>query len=199
MILKVKATYIIDTFFMDGYNSDFDIRYIKYSTLLEFCDIRAFDDNPLFRQVSTSKYSPFLVNILSIDCELEINFTNSKDFKAISHYNYNAFSIFFSDLVDISLHALINSSKEQKKNRNYPLIINLIKMDNPEIPELNIPENKPIFLYFSDILKKINLLYNNYYHAESPIIISFFIQEKLKFKIKILDDNKKTIIERIIN
>ena len=152
IILKVKAE--VELLWFEGYDSQIEIRYINNSTLLVFSDIRAFDDNPLFRQVSPSKYSPFLVNILSIDCELEINYTNNIDFKAISHYNYNAFSILFYDLVDISLHALINSSKEQKKNRNYPLIINFIKMDNPEIPELKIPENKPIFLYFSDILKK---------------------------------------------
>ena len=62
-----------------------------------------------------------------------------------------------------------------------------------------VKENEPVFLYFNNVLKLINLLYkfeNN--DIEYPIIISFLISEKLKFKIEITD-GENIITNRIIN
>ena len=93
---------------------------------------------------------------------------------------------------------LIKSTTEI--NGNYLLITTCIKMDKSNIPELNMIENEPVFLYFNDILKEINLVYYfNQSNIEHPIIISFYIQEKVNFKIKISDNKNKIIIEKIIN
>ena len=143
--------------------------------------------------------TPFLVHILSIDCEVNLVVPQEIDIKKISHYKYNAFSIFFNNLVNLALSPLINSTKEKNQNRHYLLIINYIKMDISKIPELNIRENEPVFLYFNNILKKINLVYNNNNNnIEQTIIVSFFIQEKVKFKINISDD-EKNITNMIVN
>ena len=96
------------------------------------------------------------------------------------------------------LYPLIKSTTEI--NGNYLLITTCIKMDKSNIPELNMIENEPVFLYFSDILKEINLVYNfKQNNNEHPIIVSFYIQEKVNFKIKISDNKNKIIIEKIIN
>ena len=85
-------------------------------------------------------------------------------------------------------------------NGDYLLITTCIKMDKSNIPELNMIENEPVFLYFSDILKEFNLVYNfKQNNNEHPIIVSFYIQEKMNFKIKISDNKNKIIIEKIIN
>ena len=46
-------------------------------------------------------------------------------------------------------------------------------------------------------MKTINLIYTNS-NSEQPIIVSFFIKEKIKFKIEI-SNNKNKIINKIIN
>ena len=143
--------------------------------------------------------TPFLVHILSIDCEVNLVVPQEIYIKKISHYKYNAFSIFFNNLVNLALSPLINSTKENNQNRHYLLILNYIKMDISKIPELNIRKNEPVFLYFNNILKKINLVYNNNNNnIEQTIIVSFFIQEKVKFKINISDD-EKNITNMIVN
>ena len=144
-----------------------------------------------------------LFHFISFDCEFQIESEKIMTYiKKINYYNYNASYILSNlddDLLKLKIIPLIHSTKEQKQNRNYLLIINSV-LDSIYTPSLNIKENEPIFLYFNNDLKNISLYYkvlqNN---SEYPIIISFFIKDKIKFKIVILDTNKKVIINRIIN
>ena len=88
--------------------------------------------------------------------------------------------------------------KNIRTNENCPLIINSFEIDNSENPKLIMKENEPAFLYFNDNLKKVDLYYNFETTIKSPIIVSFFIKEKIKFNIEILEDGNK-IINRNIN
>ena len=143
-----------------------------------------------------------LVHFFPIDCEINIEGMDKKTNKyiknsmKISNYNYYSFFVLFQKYSNFTITPLI-SQNELNQNRNYHLIINTIKFQNSKIPELKIKEKEPVFLYFNEILKNITLNYsaNN---NEYPIIVSFFIKEKIKFKIKITD-NEKTIKERNIN
>ena len=148
-----------------------------------------------------------LLHFLSIDCEISIEAEYKKkkidkeikediDVMQISYYNYGAFT---SIIEKNAKFKIILLSKEKNKNRNYPLIINSIKIDEPKIPELIIKENEPAFLYFNNDLKKINLVYNfEERNIEYPIIVSFFIKEKTKFKVEV-KDGENNIMERNIN
>ena len=146
-----------------------------------------------------------LIHFLPIDCEIKIEEdrpnTRVNVFK-ISNFNYEAFyiSINKETSTKFKISPLIHSSKEENQNRNYPLIINSIEINDSKIPELNATENGPVFLYFNNELKQIKLLYtfkNN--NNEHPIILSFFIKEKIKYKIEITDDKKNIKINRTIN
>ena len=90
-------------------------------------------------------------------------------------------------------------SYERKQNRIYPLIINSININDSKIPQLIIKEKEPVFLYFNNILKKINLIYEfENVNIDHPIIVSFYIKEKIKFKIEV-SVGERNIINRIIN
>jgi len=158
-------------------------------------------DNEQTSQISKNRIG-FLINILTIDCEFNITNVQENVTKEITHYDYKAISIFLLNKgQNFFIYPLIHSKKnEQKQIRKYPLIINRIDIDKSIIPELNINGNEPVFLYFSDFLKQIKLLYNfdKKNNMDHPIIISFFIQEKIKFKIQISDE-EKNITNRIIN
>ena len=154
-----------------------------------------------FQKFPASKF-PILIHFLPIDCEIKIgndDIPQSIDIKKINNYNYDAFSLFTNNYnyTCLNIYNLINSSK--KHIQLYPLTINRIKFINPDIPILNAKENVPVFLYFNDILKKIKLVYEyTKSNVEHPMIVSFFIKEKIKFKIEISDD-EMNITNRIIN
>jgi len=171
-----------------------ETKYIEYLSQIRV------DNEQNSQRISKNK-DRFLINILSIDCEVNITNVHDKVIKKISHNNYNAISIFFDEGINFGINPLIHSKKEQRQKRKYPLIINRINVvdDNSTFPELNIKGNEPVFLYFSDVLNKIKLVYNFNNNNEHPIIVSFFIQEKIKFKIDILDEEKNIITNRIIN
>ena len=119
------------------------------------------------------------------------------DYKKLNYYNYEIYYITTTNRTtfELKIYPLITSSQNQ--NRICPIITNNIG-DYP-YPVLKVKENEPVFLYFNDKFKKITLRYifeksNN----ENPVIVSFFIKEKIKFKIEISDNTKK-IIKRTIN
>jgi len=188
---------VFEPFLLDVTKSSISIMYINNSSIVDYFDERSFE-YPEKQEEEEKDITPFIVNILTIDCEAKIEVPDGINAKKISHNNYNAYSIYFNTYMNFFLYPLIKSTTEI--NGNYPLITTCIKMDKSNIPELNMIENQPVFLYFSDILKEINLVYNfkqNY--NEHPIIVSFYIQEKVNFKIKISDNKNKIIIEKIIN
>ena len=185
-------------FFIDDTTSRISTMHINNDSLVYFHDERIYKYYDMDPEEQKKVLTPFIVNILTIDCEAKIEVPVGINYKKISHNNYNAYSIYFNILIGLNFYPLIKSSTE--KNGDYRLIIKSIKMDKSNFPKLNITENEPVFLYFNDILKKINLVYNfNKSNAEYPIIASFYIQEKIKFKIKISDNKNKIIIEKIIN
>ena len=154
-----------------------------------------------------AKKEKYLFHFLSIDCDINIEAEN-KEIKGgkgkievikLSYYNYGAFTSIIEQNVNFKIKLL---NKDYKKNRNFPLIINSIKIDENEIkiPELIIKENEPAFLYFNKDFKKIILIYNfEEINIEHPIIISFFIKEKIKFKLEITDGENRIIQNRNIN
>ena len=145
-----------------------------------------------------------LIHILSIDCKLKLEDTAKKrnvKIHEIDNYNYNAFYIKLTQIsYKFKISLLTNSLREQNQNKNYRLIINSVIKDDSNTPELNMKENEPVFLYFNEDLKKIILKYKfGKKDLKYPIIISFFIREKINFKIKISDKMDNIIIDRTIN
>ena len=93
-----------------------------------------------FQKFATPK-SPILIHFLPIDCEIKIgndDIPQSIDIKKINNYNYDAFSLFTNNnnYNSLNIYNLINSSK--KSIQVYPLTINRINFNNPDIPVLNI-------------------------------------------------------------
>ena len=149
-----------------------------------------------------SNYSPILIHILSVDCEIKIVKDDEEQFvdiNSINNFKYDAFSVITNEsAIYLNINLLNNPSKQQNYFRNYSLIINQVYFGNL-IPELNVKENEPVFLYFNNALKFIKLIYNfQNSEIEYPIIVSFFIKEKIKYKIEISEDDKN-IINRIID
>ena len=144
-----------------------------------------------------------LIHFLSIDYQIKLDTKEQQKqyIYKISNTNYEVYCIYLDDKsAKFTISPLFFSDKEQNKNRNYPLIINSIEIEDSKISELIVKENDPIFLSFNNKLKKVNLVYkfenNNIGH---PLIISFWIKEKIKFKIEISDLEKNIIINRTIN
>jgi len=144
----------------------------------------------------------FLIYFTPIDCEI-IVITNktveSKDIYENIFINYNNASnvSFNNDIKKFTIKLLT----KMRTNENCPLIISIIKIDKTNTPNLTIKENEPAFLYFNKSLKNINLNYNFESNStiKSPIIVSFFIKEKIKFEIKISDDSGSDNIYRNIS
>ena len=162
-------------------------------------------NNSIKAELTFYSEKKLIIHFLSLDCEIKIEKKDEKkttfNIYNISNYNYEAFyiSITKKHEAPVLIKPLIYSPIELSQNRNYTLIVNSIDNEDKKNPELNITKNEPIFLYFNNELRKVNLLYEfKNSSIEHPIIISFFIKEKMKFKIKI-SDNQKTIIERNIN
>ena len=63
------------------------------------------------------------------------------------------------------------------------MIINSVKINNSEAPELVLNEKEPLLFYFKDNITKLNLIYNHD-NNKSPIIVSFFIKERVRFTIE---------------
>ena len=203
LLLNIKGKSILD--WNENYDSDNFIKMEKSGIKSTYIANSIAKRAQIYNTNNNKKNIRFLINILSIDCKLDLSYNQQNVIKNITHYNYNALSIFLEKESSFSINPLIQSKKEQSQNRKYPLIINRIdiaadNLKNSYIPELNIKGNEPVFLYFSEILKKIKLVYkyNNNNNIEHPIIVSFLIQEKIKFKIEI-SENENIIINRIID
>ena len=73
----------------------------------------------------------------------------------------------FKNSASFKISPLNLAQNEQNQNRNYHLIINTIKIEKSKIPELNIKEKEPVFLYFNENLTSINL---NYFENDNEIL-----------------------------
>ena len=142
----------------------------------------------------------YLIHFYPLDCHIKIAIENNKnnaDIIKINNYEYDAFSVKIhkDDLeeVNIKLKTLITSNDEYNKNRTFHLMIN--SFQNNDESKLNIKENEPTFLYFNNNLKKIKLFYEINTELTNPIFVSFFIKERVKFKVEI----EKTEINKTIS
>jgi len=93
------------------------------------------------------------------------------------------------------IRPLIYPINEENKNIACPLILNSVLMKGDETPELVLKEKLPILFYFNYSTTKLKLIYNHN-NNRNPIIVSFFIKEKARFRIECNDGEKK--INKII-
>ena len=75
------------------------------------------------------------------------------------------------------------------------MILNSVLKKDNEVPELVIKEKLPILFYFNDSTTNLKLIYNHDNNG-NPIILSFFIKEKERFRIECNDGEEK--INKII-
>ena len=159
-----------------------------------------------FNSFNHNKENDFLIHFYPLDCNIRIisqkeNDANEIEFEKISNYEYNAFyAIIKKDKINstfFKIKTLMNSVNDYNKNRTFHLIINSFEYINDT--NLTIKEKEPILLNFNNTINKINLLYNLtkqeiYIH---PISVSFFIKERVKFKITV-SNNEDIPFEKII-
>ena len=137
------------------------------------------------------------VNFYPLDCQIEI-LTNDEEaitLKKISNYEYDAFSAFIQknkkNSSYIKIKPLINPLDDKNIKRTYHLIINSFYKNNSY---LIFNESYPTLIYFDLNLTKIKLHFKLNY-TEGPIIISFYIKERNRFEVKILNnENQNRII-----
>ena len=136
-----------------------------------------------------------LVHFYPLECKIHLSDSNEREDKIhnISNYNYGAFYTLITenDISSFIVKPLIYSSSEEIKNIFCPLIINVVKIYQNGIPELELNEKEPILFHFRDKVPELKLTYN-YNNNGKPIIISFFIKEKARFEIEYSDGETKT-------
>ena len=139
------------------------------------------------------KYN-LLVHFYPLDCKIYL--TDEKDAEDkifnISNYNYDAFYTLINrnTTFPFKIRPLIYPINEGNKNIACPLILNSVRIKDKEVPELVIKEKEPILFYFNGNISKLKLIYN-YDNNGYPIIVSFFIKEKAKFRIECNDGKEK--------
>ena len=143
-------------------------------------------------------YNDLLVNFYSLSCNIELTSYNSETISKLE-LNGNGISMriksnfYYSQIIIKEKVNLINGINKYENNKNCPLIINTIDINNLS---LLVEENDPTILYFGkNFLKKINLLY----HIEEIekifnfTTLSFSFNNVSKFNIIIPDVINTTI------
>ena len=133
-----------------------------------------------------------LVHLYPLECNIYLTDSNDNDdnIYRISNYNYDAFYSLIVKGGSLRIKPLIYSINEENNYISCPLIINSIKIYNSYyIPQLVLNEKDPVLFYFNDKNTNLNLIYNN--NNENPIIVSFFIKEKARFRIECNDGEEK--------
>jgi len=148
-----------------------------------------------------SRQFDILIHFYPLECDIHITdeVYNGERIYNISNYNNNAFYTLItrSLYTTFNVKSLMNSISTEYQNIMCPLIINSIKIYDNTIPELVVNEKDPILFYFRDEVQKLKLIYNHNNNNENPIIVSFFIKEKVKFRIECYDGEEK--INKTIN
>ena len=147
-----------------------------------------------FQYRSRSQVFDLLIHFYPLECDIHISDKNYKgeNIYNISTYNYNAFYTLNTKYIynKFTVKSLMNSLNTELENITCPLIINSIEIYNNTIPELVVNEKDPILFYFRDEVPKLQLIYNHN-NSENPIIISFYIKEKARFRIECNDGEEK--------
>ena len=141
-----------------------------------------------------------LVHFYPLECKIYLTDSNGNEDNIynISNFNYDAFYTLISKYNPNSfiINPLINSINEEIKNIECPLIINSVEIRNDaQPPELVLNEKEPVLFYFNENIQNLNLIYNHN-NNENPIIVSFFIKEKTRFRIECNEGEEK--INKII-
>ena len=127
-----------------------------------------------------------MVHFYPLECKIYLTDSNDNEdnIYRISNYNYDAFySLISKANSSFIIKPLIYSINKEIKNIICPLIINSVKINNSEVPELVLNEKEPVLFYFKDNITKLNLIYNHD-NNKSPIIVSFFIKERVRFTVE---------------
>ena len=145
-----------------------------------------------FNSNNYNKEKDLLANFYPLDCKIKtIEEENNIQYKkeTIKNFEYDAFSALIEkdkiNSTSITIQILINSRNDYNKNRTYHLIINSFEYINNA--NLTIKEKEPTILSFNNKIDKIHLLYDltKKEYFIYPISISFFIKERVKFKITV--------------
>ena len=152
-----------------------------------------------------NKENDLLIHFYPLNCHIDIVRQNDENEISIEKIRYSEHYAFYAQVERNKLNstyfkikALINSINDYGKNRTFHLIINSFKYINNT--NLTLKEKEPTFINFYNTIDKINLLYNlaNKDIYIYPISVSFFIKEKIKFKI-IVSNNEGKSIKKIIS
>ena len=145
-----------------------------------------------FNSKNYNKENDLMVNFYPLDCKIQIieeKDNNALKIETITNFEYDAFSALIEkdkiNSTSITIQILINSRNDYNKNRTYHLIINSFEYINNA--NLTIKEKEPTILSFNNKIDKIHLLYDltKKEYFIYPISISFFIKERVKFKITV--------------
>ena len=146
-----------------------------------------------------------LVHFYPLDCIIAVVVKENSNIKieTISNYEFNSFYAIIPEdelaTAKFKIKILKNTINDYNINRTLHLIINSFEYINDA--NLIIKEKEPILLNFNHTLDKINLLYNLGKKEENdnfPISISFYVKERVKFKITV-SNNEDKIIEKDIS
>ena len=143
-----------------------------------------------------------LIYFYPLDCQIEIEEErndNNITIETISNYEYNAYYAIIrkENRTDkSSFKVRIKNVLDENKNRTYHLIIN--SLENKNNAELYIKEKEPFMLNFNNTLNEIQLIYEINKSEQYPIVISFFIKERVKFEINV-DNGENETFSKIIS
>ena len=158
-----------------------------------------------FNSNNYNKEKDLLANFYPLDCKIKtIEEENNIQYKkeTIKNFEYDAFSALIEkdkiNSTSITIQILINSINDYYKERSYHLIINSFEYINNA--NLTIKEKEPTMINFNKEIDKITLLYDlsNKKKFIYPISISFFIKERVKFEITVLNGENKSL-KKIVN
>ena len=143
-----------------------------------------------------------LVHFYPLDCKIKIAAKNENgqniNILPISNYDNNAYvSIIPKEQLSTTyfkIMPLINPLDNTNKYRDFHLTIN--SFENNSNPRLFLKEKVPTIIYFNTNLTRTTILYDlKNENNLNPIIFSFFIKERVKFEVEILDgENPNRII-----
>ena len=139
-----------------------------------------------------------IVHFYALDCHIDIDTENNKYIKVenISNYEYDSYYAIITKTEsksNILVYPLIYSLNEIKKNRTYHLIINSFEKKEGLI----LGEKAPNLLYFNNNLTEIQLSYELNKNGIYPVVLSFFIKERVKFKVTV-SDGKQNLFSKVI-
>jgi len=137
-----------------------------------------------------------LVHLYPLECKIYLTDSNDNEdnIYRISNYNYDAFYSLIAKDGSLKIKPLKYSINEENNYISCPLIINSVIIYNYYNyninPKLVLNEKDPVLFYFNDKTTNLTLNYN-YNNNGNPIMVSFFIKEKARFRIECNDGEEK--------